>query len=209
MQVTGPEFWTALERASWVITALGVLGLVAALVQLGLVYREQRRIATQLTAAPKISMGFMKPGLTPSDAAIVQSHTIPVRWSPDESMSEHVVLGFGIANTGDRTAGHLYHEVTFRASVADVFCDPRDGDYYSDDAGIHHVIWHPEELHPKAGVTHYFRLKIDSDVTQLQINSLASFHDSPWVRATITLDLSSRPARTRFSQLPSSRVAEF
>jgi len=189
-----PWWWA--ERLSWIVTILTVAGLGAAIVQLGLVLAEQRRIAAQLTAAPKIKTGFMTPDAIPHPNAIVEQSTVPVPWSSDDWFSAPIVLGFGVANEGTRTAVGLYHEITFRADVDDVKCIEQDGQYFSDRVGMHHVVWQPENLHPRGGVTHYVQMRLSKNVTRIDLRSVASYQDSTWTESQVRLDVSARPVGT-------------
>lgn len=158
-----------------------------------LVVPEPRGPSGPSSVGPRISMGFLLPGFPRHPQSFVSQADVPVLWSAGEFMSEPVVLRFGVANEGDRTATGLSHEVACAGEVSDVVWDERDADYYCDETGLHHVLWNEANLHPREGLTHYVQIRVSKLASRLAVRSRAGYQDSRWVESRIELRPSFRP----------------
>ena len=156
--------WT--ERASWVVT---ILALVAGLIQLTLVLRELRRSA-------KITTGLVVPDGAPRPDNLATNRTIATPWVFGAYSSSEIKVGFGIANSGRRTALDLYHELVFPRAIRDA--RSVDGDSYRDAVGLVHIVWGPDDLNPRSGLTHYAFVRVPRDTTDCTVTVRVMFRDA-------------------------------
>ncbi len=174
------DFWQWVERATWIVTMIGV---VAAIFTLLLLLNEQRRIATELSRRPRIRLGLVIPGSALHPRNFGSTRTI---FRGDLRDQPHRV-GFGLANEGERTAFGLIHELVFPASVQAI--ESWDGRGYDDASGSHHLQWGPEDLHPRSGMTHYAYLMVNERIARIPVRTIATFQDSPKIEVEIEIVL--------------------
>jgi len=172
--------WLWIERASWIVT---IVGLFLGLGTLVLLLREQRRIARELGRRPFVKLGLVIPGhkLVPQEFEV--SHT----FVQGASGQARLQFGFGVANEGDRTAHQLHHELIFPASIAQAWS--MDGHSFTDGSGYTHVSWDPVDLHPRSGLTHYAFLSLRPNIWQVSIQASATYQDSPRVASDLDIML--------------------
>jgi hypothetical protein len=178
--------WQAVEHASWVVT---IVALIAGLIQVFLVLRELRKRA-------KIQMGLIMPDAVRKPENLSTQRTIAAPWSPMGAwQSEQIKIPFGIANSGDRSAENLYHELIFPSTIFSVGAAEGEGEVSRDGLGQAHIVWGPDQLHPRSGLTHYVFLHVPQDTTDASVVSKAVFKDSTLLETTLKLDFQARTAR--------------
>jgi hypothetical protein len=172
--------WQWVERATWIVTIAGV---VVAIGTLWLLLQEQRRIGRELGRRPRIKIGLVVAGrpLVPKNLEV--THRILQTRLGDPRHQ----IGFGLANEGERTAFSLYHELIFPASVAEAFS--MDGRGFADGSGLFHLLWGPDDLHPRSGLTHYAFLVVGPNIARIAVQAIATYQDSPRVEAELEIVL--------------------
>jgi hypothetical protein len=113
--------WIWVERASWVIA---LVLFPAAIYQLVVLQRDQRRLADELTKKPDVRVGLrtQEPGGPPG---IDPNLKIAVHWQPDTPMSDVVKLPLSAVNVGSLTAHNVLVNVTFPKQVEFVMGPPQ------------------------------------------------------------------------------------
>jgi hypothetical protein len=178
--------WLAVERASWVVT---IVALVAGLVQVFLVLRELRKKA-------QIKMGLIMPDVARRPENFSTQRTVVAPWpASGASESDPIKIPFGIANTGDRTAENLYHELVFPSNVYRIRTAEAEAGMSRDGSGQVHIVWGPDSLHPRSGLTHYVFLTVPQETTDATVESTAVFRDSTVLKTTLKLEFQARTAR--------------
>lgn len=174
------DMWQWIERAAWLVTIGGV---VVAIGTLWLLLQEQRRIGRELGRRSRIGLGIVVPGraLVPRNLAL--THTI-LQGSFGDPRHQ---VGFGLANEGERTAFGLYHELIFPASVAEAIS--MDGRGFADGSGLVHLLWGPDDLHPRSGLTHYAFLVLRPNIARITVQAIATYQDSPRVEVELEIVL--------------------
>ena len=180
LTVPSIDWWQWVERTTWLVTMAGV---VVAILTLWLIWKEQRRIGNELSRRPRIRLGFVIPDrvLHPRNFAVRR-----ILFRRAEGDAQHRV-GFGLANEGERTAFGLIHELVFPASVESV--ESWDGRGYDDASGFHHLLWGPDDLHPRSGMTHYAYVMVRPNIARVPVKSIATFQDSPKIENEIEIVL--------------------
>jgi len=178
--------WQFVEHASWlVVIAAGIVGVI----QIGLVLRELRKKAN-------IKVGLIMPDGVRKPENFSAHRTIAAPWPASGArQSDRIKIPFGIANSGDRSAVNLYHELVFPAAIYSVTAAEGEGDVSRDGMGQVHIVWGPVDLHPRSGLTHYVFLHVPQDTTDATVESTAVFKDSTVLKTTLKLDFQARTAR--------------
>lgn len=174
--------WQSIERASWVVT---ILALIIGLFQITLVLRELRKKA-------KIKMGLIVPDKARRPENLTAERTIAAPWSVGSWQSRRIKIAFGIANSGKRTAEDLYHELVFPSTIFTVHAAEGEGDAYRDASGQVHIVWGPDNLHPRSGLTHYVFLYVPQEITDASVLSKAVFRDSSLLESNLNLEFQAR-----------------
>jgi hypothetical protein len=177
--------WQFVERASWVVVILaGILGVI----QIALVLRELRKRA-------KIKMGLLLPNADRKPENLASERTIAAPWPVGGWQSDQIKIPFGIANNGDRSAEDLYHELVFPSSIYSVSGAEGEGAISRDESGQIHIVWGPDHLHPRSGLTHYVFLNVPEATTDATVASKAVFKDSTLLEIKLKLDFQARTSR--------------
>jgi hypothetical protein len=174
------DVWQWIERTTWLVTIAGV---VVAIGTLWLLLQEQRRIGRELGRRPRIKLGIVVPGRALVPKNLEMTYTILQGRLGDPRHQ----IGFGLANEGERTAFGLYHELIFPASVAEAISI--DGRGFADGSGLIHLLWGPDDLHPRSGLTHYAFLVVRPNIARIAIQAIATYQDSPRVEAELEIVL--------------------
>jgi hypothetical protein len=95
--------WKWVDRASWVIA---LVLFPAAIYQLIVLQRDQRRLAEELTKHPDVQVGLRIP-IPGAKAGIQPNLKIPVKWQPDANTSDVVRVPLSAVNVGARTAHNV------------------------------------------------------------------------------------------------------
>ena|SRR5438477_4668863 len=180
--------WQFVERASWVVVILaGIFGVF----QIALVLRELRKKA-------QIKMGLVVPDADRKPENLATERTIAAPWSPMGAwQSDEIKIPFGIANSGDRSAEDLYHELVFPSTIYNVSGAEGEGELSRDGLGQLHLVWGPDHLHPRSGLTHYVFLHVPQDTTGATVVSKAVFKDSTLVETKLKLEFQARTSSRR------------
>lgn len=176
--------WKTVEHVSWVVTILTILLVLAGVFQLWLVLRELRKKA-------KIKMGLIVPEKLRRPDTFVPQRTIAAPWTLGAWQSSRIKIPFGIANSGDRSAEDLYHELIFPMDIYSVSAAEGEGQTYRDGSGVH-IVWGPDHLHPRSGLTHYVFLHVPRNTTEATVASRAVFKDSKLLETTLNLAFQQR-----------------
>lgn len=107
------NLWTWVERASWVIA---LVLFPAAIYQLVVLQREQRRLADELTKQPDVRIG-VRAKVPLSEPVIELQFKVPVHWQANADMSDVVKLPLSAANVGQRTAYNVLINLVFPKQV--------------------------------------------------------------------------------------------
>jgi hypothetical protein len=166
-----------------------IVALIVGLIQVFLVLRELRKKA-------KIKMGLIMPDVVRRPDNLSGQRTIAAPWLATGSwQSERIKIPFGIANSGDRSAENLYHELVFPSTIYSVSAAEGEGDVSRDGLGQIHIVWGPDQLHPRSGLTHYVFLHVPQDTTDASVLSKAVFKDSTLLETTLKLAFQARTAQ--------------
>jgi hypothetical protein len=105
LQNHGASFWQGVERLSWLIA---VTLLPLGLIQLWLVWQEQRRILNELRKQPDLRVGFLGEGGRLEDVVYVVT-----QWDPTTNRSAPIELKIFTHNIGARTAHNAIVNLIF------------------------------------------------------------------------------------------------
>jgi len=103
-----PDVWAWVERVSWVAT---LVGLPFVLIPVYLLWRDQRRLARELTRRPVIEFGFIPDDSVEPPRPLPREMTVSPRWTPGTTVSEQVDVMLAARNVGSRTARELIFNV--------------------------------------------------------------------------------------------------
>jgi hypothetical protein len=177
--------WQFVERVSWVVVILaGIFGVI----QIYLVLRELRKKA-------KIKMGLLLPNVDRKPESLASERTVATPWPMGGSQSDQLKIPFGIANSGDKSAEGLYHELVFPSTIYSVSGAEGEGAISRDESGQVHIVWGPDHLHPRSGLTHYVFLNVPEQTTDATVVSKAVFKDSTLLETKLKLDFQARTSR--------------
>lgn len=109
----GWDLWVWVDRASWVIA---LVLFPAAIYQLIVLQRDQKRIADELTKQPDVRVGLrtQEPGQLP---AIESDFKIAAIWQAGSPLSDVVTIPLSAVNVGSATAYDVLINVLFPNSV--------------------------------------------------------------------------------------------
>lgn len=161
------------------------MALIIGLVQITLVLRELRKKA-------KIQMGMIMPDVVRRPENLATARTIAAPWPVGSWLSNLIKIPFGIANSGQRSAEDLYHELVFPPAIRFANAAEGEGDVYRDAQGQVHIVWGPDHLHPRSGLTHYVFLHVPQDTTEATVRSKAVFKDSALLETELKLEFQAR-----------------
>lgn len=116
------NLWVWVERASWVIA---LVLFPAAIYQLVVLQRDQRRLADELTRKPDVRVGrrTLQPGAPPGTPPGIESEfKVAAHWETGSTMSEVVKVPVEAVNVGSRTAHNVLVNVVFPRQVEFVTC---------------------------------------------------------------------------------------
>jgi hypothetical protein len=107
------DLWKWVERASWVIA---LVLFPAAIYQLVVLQRDQRRLADELTKHPDVRVGLRTqiPGSLPRTDPNL---TVSAHWQPNSNMSDVVKVPFSAVNMGTLTAHNVLINLVFPKPV--------------------------------------------------------------------------------------------
>jgi len=107
------NLWVWVERASWVIA---LILFPAAIYQLVVLQREQRRLADELTKQPDVRVGVRAP--EPQAEPVIEAEfKVPMHWQADAPMSDLVTLPLSASNVGKRSAHNVLVNLVFPQQV--------------------------------------------------------------------------------------------
>jgi len=120
--VGGTDFWRFVERASWVVTVVGIIAVVwqlmVSVAEQRHIAAEQKRIADDALKRPEIIVGFAQgAALADSPPRLPTSCEIAPTWSTGEALSHPVDLQIVLFNKGQRSGHHALVNITFPPGI--------------------------------------------------------------------------------------------
>ncbi len=205
MPPSGLDFWTSIERVSWLVAIIGfpaaIAGLFLAYWQLILLRREQKRIAAQLAKSADLRVGFVVP-LEPKLKTPMDDEPVEITVAPPVLVDTLDGIGVPLPdgpvvvdvrivtyNGGDLGAHNLLWNYVLLPLGVEAVTAGTTWTARRDAEGPFRLMTTSDHLHADVVEPHTIRLKVDQGTTRILIHYSVRSDETRSKRGLLTVRL--------------------